>query len=1368
MTPAAHAQAIGSAAALRSVYPSELGVDDLGGVTFDAAGHRLIVSNRRAERIASIDAVGDSFAEVPLPGLPAPATLSVDPKGRRLAAVAGTNVVSTPRGGGSASAQPLLHAVDRLVAAEFDAATGRWFALTRGGTAMEVFDGAPDVVAAAPTIVELRGIGRGTFRAIAPNPADGLIYLLGDQLYAIDAGGTLRRTIELSRAQLRAPTDMVFAPSADTTDPATEHSLYVVDRAEAADRTRLVEVTLAPLAVTADETSTLVATRNLFQLTTPSPDSAGIVYLPNQDRLVVSDSEVEEMSIFQGVNLFKITRSGTLTDTGVTTAASDEPTGVGFDQATNTLFVSDDDDDEIYKFLPGPDGRHGTGDDVISSFDTRTFGNTDAEDVAFDSDHNNLFIIDGVNREVYRVQPNANGFNGVPARGGDDTVTQFDVGVYGATDPEGIAYDGATDHLLVLDHSPRVVYEVTIDGALVRTIDVAAAAPSEKLAGITLAPGSGGGGGTNMYLVDRGVDNDGSPNENDGRMFEMTLPGAGPSNQAPVVSAGVDQTVTLPAGVTLDGTVSDDGLPNPPAAVTTTWSVVGGPGTVSFGNASAVDTTATFSTAGTYVLRLTANDSALATSDDIQVTVASAGGTVTVDLAVSASADDAEQNNTTGSVNLTNGDLELGLDGTTPQTVGVRFLGASLADGAVIQNAYLQFAADETNSAAVALTVEGHDADNAATFTTAASNISSRPRTTAAVPWSPPPWTVIGEAGANQRTPNLAGVVQEIIDRPGWVSGNPLAFIVTGTGRRTAEAFESGAAIAPKLHIEYTIGGTPPNQAPVVSAGVDQTVTLPAGVTLDGTVSDDGLPNPPAAVTTTWSVVGGPGTVSFGNASAVDTTATFSTAGTYVLRLTANDSALATSDDIQVTVASAGGTVTVDLAVGASADDAEQNNTTGSVNLTNGDLELGLDGTTPQTVGVRFLGASLADGAVIQNAYLQFAADETNSAAVALTVEGHDADNAATFTTAASNISSRPRTTAAVPWSPPPWTVIGEAGANQRTPNLAGVVQEIIDRPGWVSGNPLAFIVTGTGRRTAEAFESGAAIAPKLHIEYTIGGTPPNQAPVVSAGVDQTVTLPAGVTLDGTVSDDGLPNPPAAVTTTWSVVGGPGTVSFGNASAVDTTATFSTAGTYVLRLTANDSALATSDDIQVTAAPSGGLLVLDVAVSATNDDAEQASATGAMDLSSSDLELVADGSTVQLVGMRFGAVTIPQGAQILAAYLQFVTDETGSAATSLTVQGEAADTAGVFTTAASNISSRPRTTAAVPWSPPPWTVIGEAGANQRTPNLAGVIQEIVNRPGWASGNAVAVIITGTGRRTAEAFESGAAIAPELHIEYTLP
>jgi hypothetical protein len=104
-------------------------------------------------------------------------------------------------------------------------------------------------------------------------------------------------------------------------------------------------------------------------------------------------------------------------------------------------------------------------------------------------------------------------------------------------------------------------------------------------------------------------------------------------------------------------------------------------------------------------------------------------------------------------------------------------------------------------------------------------------------------------------------------------------------------------------------GGSPPpplNQPPGVNAGPDQTITLPGSANLDGTVSDDGLPNPPGAVTTTWSKVSGPGTVTFGNANAVNTTASFSVAGSYVLRLTANESALQASDDISVTVNAAG------------------------------------------------------------------------------------------------------------------------------------------------------------------------------------------------------------------------------------------------------------------------------------------------------------------------------------------------------------------------------------------------------------------------------------------------------------------------------
>ena len=93
------------------------------------------------------------------------------------------------------------------------------------------------------------------------------------------------------------------------------------------------------------------------------------------------------------------------------------------------------------------------------------------------------------------------------------------------------------------------------------------------------------------------------------------------ANQAPVVNAGADQVITLPSIANLTGAAIDDGQPNPPGALTTTWSQVSGPGTVSFSNASALNSTATFSASGAYVLRLTVSDGALTVSDGVAVTV---------------------------------------------------------------------------------------------------------------------------------------------------------------------------------------------------------------------------------------------------------------------------------------------------------------------------------------------------------------------------------------------------------------------------------------------------------------------------------------------------------------------------------------------------------------------------------------------------------------------------------------------------------------------------------------------------------------------------------------------------------------------------
>src|SRR4029077_3538368 len=96
------------------------------------------------------------------------------------------------------------------------------------------------------------------------------------------------------------------------------------------------------------------------------------------------------------------------------------------------------------------------------------------------------------------------------------------------------------------------------------------------------------------------------------------------ANTPPVVNAGPDQSITLPSIVILGGSATDDGLPNPPGALTYTWSKVSGPGTVTFANVSAAATTASFSVPGTYTLRLKASDSASSNNDTLIVTVKAA------------------------------------------------------------------------------------------------------------------------------------------------------------------------------------------------------------------------------------------------------------------------------------------------------------------------------------------------------------------------------------------------------------------------------------------------------------------------------------------------------------------------------------------------------------------------------------------------------------------------------------------------------------------------------------------------------------------------------------------------------------------------
>ncbi|MFL5919037.1 MAG: hypothetical protein ACJ74X_09965, partial [Gaiellaceae bacterium] len=127
--------------------------------------------------------------------------------------------------------------------------------------------------------------------------------------------------------------------------------------------------------------------------------------------------------------------------------------------------------------------------------------------------------------------------------------------------------------------------------------------------------------------------------------------------------------------------------------------------------------------------------------------------------------------------------------------------------GATISRAYVQFEADEAQSDPTSLVLQGEAADNAAAYTTTANNISARPRTAASTNWAPAPWTLVSEVGANQRTPDLANLIREITNRPSWPAGNALSLIITGSGHRTARAYEVKPTGAPLLHIEYDTAG---------------------------------------------------------------------------------------------------------------------------------------------------------------------------------------------------------------------------------------------------------------------------------------------------------------------------------------------------------------------------------------------------------------------------------------------------------------------------------------------------------------------------------------------------------------------------------
>jgi hypothetical protein len=177
-----------------------------------------------------------------------------------------------------------------------------------------------------------------------------------------------------------------------------------------------------------------------------------------------------------------------------------------------------------------------------------------------------------------------------------------------------------------------------------------------------------------------------------------------------------------------------------------------------------------------------------------------------------------------------------------------------------------------------------------------------------------------------------------------------------------------------------------------------------------------------------------------------------------------------------------------------------------------------------------------------------------------------------------------------------------------------------------------------------------------------------------------------------------------------------------------------------------------------------GTTLIQAPIANSHDDAEEKE-NGLVVVRSIDIDLMRSGSN-QAVGLRFEGLNIPNNATIVNASIQFSTSHERSETTSLTIEGENTDNAEAFTySIQNNITARPRTDAAVFWDPAPWDAISDAGVDQQSPDLSAIIQEIIDRPGWSGNNAMALIITGNGKRNAYSYEGNQSKAPVLHIEY---
>src|SRR6185437_9258074 len=388
------------------------------------------------------------------------------------------------------------------------------------------------------------------------------------------------------------------------------------------------------------------------------------------------------------------------------------------------------------------------------------------------------------------------------------------------------------------------------------------------------------------------------------------------ANTAPVVHAGTNQTITLPTNsATLNGTATDDGLPN--GTLTTTWTQVSGPVQAAIASPDQLVTVVSFTQPGTYVFKLTASDSVLTSSANVTITVNQQNLAPFISISVDSTVITQPANTVHVTGTVTDDGFPAGSTLTT-QWTQVSGPSAATLSNPNSPNTSITFptagtyvlklsASDSqlTSSVSVTITVNPLALNQAPTVAiTASQTLLTLPSNVVTLAGKISDDGLPLGAAIPTQWSQVSGPLPVTFSTPAS-SSTQVGFPAAGTYVLQLDASDSQLTGSATISITVNAAGT--NQAPTVAIIADHTsVTLPTNtVTLNGVINDDGLPN--GTISTQWAQISGPAAVNIAQVTSTSVKVSFPAAGVYVIKLTANDGQLSSEATIAITVATSGG-----------------------------------------------------------------------------------------------------------------------------------------------------------------------------------------------------------------------------------------------------------------------------------------------------------------------------------------------------------------------------------------------------------------------------------------------------------------------------